>query len=54
MHGFLLFFFFFIAWHFETTIAPRKRERETFWYLFRLCTRYDSRVSLIGEEEERK
>ena len=26
MHGFPLFFLF-IAWHFETTIAPRKRER---------------------------
>ena len=26
------------------------RERETFWYLFRLCTPYGSRVSLIGEE----
>ena len=30
------------------------RERETFWYLFRLCTPYGSRVSLIGEEEEGK
>ena len=30
------------------------RERETFWYLFRLCTPYGSRVSLIGEEEERR
>ena len=30
------------------------RERETFWYLFRLCTPYGSRVSLTGEEEERK
>ena len=41
----------FIAWHFETTSAPRKRER-TFGYLF--CPRmpYGSRVSLIGEEEE--
>ena len=28
------------------------RERETFWYLFRLCTPYSSRVSLTGEEEE--
>ena len=28
------------------------RERETFWYLFRLCAPYGSRVSLIGEEEE--
>ena len=28
------------------------RERETLWYLFRLCTPYGSRVSLIGEEEE--
>ena len=28
------------------------RERETFWYLFRLCTPYGSRVSLTGEEEE--
>ena len=28
------------------------RERETFWYLFRPCTPYGSRVSLIGEEEE--
>ena len=28
------------------------RERKTFWYLFRLCTPYGSRVSLIGEEEE--
>ena len=28
------------------------RERETFWYLFRLCTPYGSRVSLIEEEEE--
>ena len=53
MHGFRLFLLF-IAWHFETTIAPRKRERETFWYLFRLCTPYGSRVSLIGEEEERR
>ena len=30
------------------------RERETFWYLFCLCTPYCSRVSLIGEEEERR
>ena len=30
------------------------RERETFWYLFRLCTPYGSRVSLTGEEEEEK
>ena len=30
------------------------RERETFWYLFRLCTPYGSRVSLTGEEEERR
>ena len=30
------------------------RERETFWYLFRLCTPYGSRVSLVGEEEERR
>ena len=30
------------------------RERETFWYLFRLCTPYGSRVSLIGEEEEER
>ena len=30
------------------------RERETFWYLFRLCTPHGSRVSLIGEEEERR
>ena len=28
------------------------RERETFWYLFRLCTPYGSRVSLTEEEEE--
>ena len=28
------------------------RERETFWYLFRLRTPYGSRVSLTGEEEE--
>ena len=28
------------------------RERETFWYLFRLCTPYGSRASLTGEEEE--
>ena len=28
------------------------RERETCWYLFRLCTPCSSRVSLIGEEEE--
>ena len=28
------------------------RGRETFWYLFRLCTPYGSRVSLIEEEEE--
>ena len=28
------------------------RERETFLYLFRLCTPYGSRVSLTGEEEE--
>ena len=28
------------------------RETETFWYLFRLCTPYGSRVSLTGEEEE--
>ena len=48
------FVFLFIAWHFETTTAPRKRERETFWYLFRLCTPYGSRVSLIGEEEEER
>ena len=51
MHGFRLFFLF-IALHFETTIAPRKRG--TFWYLLRLCTPYGSRVSLIGEEERRK
>ena len=30
------------------------RERETFGYLFCPCTPYGSRVSLIGEEEERK
>ena len=30
------------------------RERETFWYLFCPRTPYGSRVSLIGEEEERK
>ena len=30
------------------------RERETFWYLFRLCTPYGSQVSLTGEEEERR
>ena len=30
------------------------RERETFWYFFRLCTPYGSGVSLTGEEEERK
>ena len=30
------------------------RERETFWYLFRLCTPYGSRVSLTGEEERRR
>ena len=48
------FFCLFIAWNFETTIAPRKRERETFWYLFRLCTPYGSRVSLTGEEEEER
>ena len=28
------------------------REIETFWYLFRLCTPYGSRVSFTGEEEE--
>ena len=39
----------FIAWHFETTSAPRKRE--TFGYLFCPCTPYGSRVSLTGEEE---
>ena len=27
------------------------RERETVWYLFRLCTPYGSRVSLTEEEE---
>ena len=30
------------------------REREKCWYLFRLCTPYGSRVSLIGEEERRR
>ena len=30
------------------------RERETFWYLFRLFTPYGSRVSLTGEEEEER
>ena len=30
------------------------RERETFWYLFRLCTPHGSRVSLTGEEEEER
>ena len=30
------------------------RERETFWYLFCLCTPYCSRVSLTGEEESRR
>ena len=30
------------------------RERETFWYLFYLCTSYGSRVSLFGEEEEER
>ena len=43
----------FIAWHFETTSAPRKRERNI-GYLFCPCTPYVSRVSLIGEEEEKK
>ena len=41
----------FIAWHFDTTSAPRKRERNI-WYLFCPCTPYGSRVSLTGEEEE--
>ena len=50
MHGFRLFLLF-IAWHFETPLHLA-RERETFWYLFRLCTPYGSRVSLTGEEEE--
>ena len=43
----------FIAWHFETTSAPRKREK-TFGYLFCPRTPYGFRVSLIGEEERKK
>ena len=30
------------------------RERETFGYLFCLCTPYGSRVSLIGEERKKE
>ena len=30
------------------------RERETFWYLFRLCMPYGSRVSLTGEERKKE
>ena len=52
MHGFRLFFF-------SSPGILRQplhlaRERETFWYLFRLCTPYGSRVSIIGEEERRR
>ena len=43
----------FITWHFETTSAPRKRERNI-WVPFCPCTPYGSRVSLIGEEEEER
>ena len=47
------FFLLFIAWHFETTIAPRKREKHfvTFFVYARLM---GSRVSLTEEEEERR
>ena len=52
MHGFRLFFCS------SPSILRQPlhlaRERETFWYLFRLCTPYGSRVSLIGEEEEER
>ena len=52
MHGFRLFFCS------SPSILRQPlhlaRERETFWYLFRLCTPYDSQVSLIGEEEEER
>ena len=50
MHGFRLFFLFhrLAFWDNHCT----SRERETFWYLFRLCTPYGSRVSLTEEEEE--
>ena len=45
------FFCLFIAWHFETTIAPRKRERNIL-VPFPSMYAYGSRVSLTGEEEE--
>ena len=48
MHGFRLFLFV----HRLAFSLHLARERETFWYLFRLCTPYGSRVSLTGEEEE--
>ena len=50
MHGFRLFFLF-IAWHLETTIAPRKRERNIL-VPFPSMHALGSRVSLTEEEEE--
>ena len=53
MHGFRLFFFFSSPGILRQPLHLA-RERETFWYLFRLCTPYGSRVSLTEEEEERR
>ena len=52
-------FFLFIAWHFETTIAPRKRERNILvpfpsMYALWLVLQLASLEKKKKEEEERK
>ena len=51
-HAWFSTFFFFSSPGILRQPLHLARERETFWYLFRLCTPYGSRVSLTGEEEE--
>ena len=53
-HAWFSTFFFFSSPGILRQPLHLARERETFWYLFRLCTPYGSRVSLTGEEEERR
>ena len=52
------FFFFFIAWHFETTIAPREREKHFGTFSVYVCLMVLELASLEKkkkkEEEERK
>ena len=51
-HAWFSTFFFFSSPGILRQPLHLARERETFWYHFRLCTPYGSRVSLTEEEEE--